>query len=616
MRVHPYRISGQPVEIRVVETPDDLAEFDAWCTAKAEAGAVVGFDTETSGLDVFSPGYRLRLCQFGDLTTAWVLPVEHGGPFAAAARKWLLRLPHLTIHNAPFDWLVCDEHLGVRLEELYPRTVDTKILATLVDPRQPQEGGIGTGLKSLAGHWIDPAAPDTQGDLTRVFRSLGLTKATGFAGIPLTNPTYELYAGLDVILGSWLLEVMRRVHRELDIRPKLVEYEHRLAFICAVMQRRGMVLDVEYVRKLDAELSGEAEEFALIAARYGVENINAPSQVADALVAMGEVLTDRTAGGQLRVDKAVLLALADRDLSWGRLDLRTPNPLAEAIVRAKRASKWRSTYASTFLETMDVRGRVHCNIQHQAARTARMAISRPALQTLPSGDGTIRRALLAEEREVIVAVDFTAVEMRVLAALADVRKMKAAIKAGADLHDYTAQLVYGPGFTPAHRKLAKGVGLATIYGGGAETIHRQTGAPLDEIQYARRTYGRVYPEIKRAANAWQREAFANNMILMSPVGRRLPLDRDRTYAAVNYMCQSTARDLLGQALINIQDAGALDLLRLPIHDEVVLSAPEAEAEEVRRIVERAMTMDLFGVRIDAKGKVGGRSWGTHYGLAA
>lgn len=238
-----------------------------------------------------------------------------------------------------------------------------------------------------------------------------------------------------------------------------------------------------------------------------------------------------------------------------------------------------------------------------------MSITRPALQTLPSGDWMIRRALLAESGEVIVAVDFTAVEMRVLAALADVRAMKAAIKAGADLHDYTAELVYGPGFTKAHRKLAKGVGLATIYGGGAETIHRQTGAPLEEVQYARRTYGRVYPEIKRASNAWQREAFANGMVLTSPVGRRLPLDRDRTYAAVNYLCQSTARDLLGQALINIQDAGLLDTLRLPIHDEVVLSAPKAEAEEVRRAVERAMTMDLFGVRIDAEGKVGGAAGG-------
>lgn len=300
MRVHPYRIAGQPVEIRVVETAEDLAQFDAWCTAKAEAGAAVGFDTETSGLDVFSPGYRLRLCQFGDLTTAWVLPVEYGGPFAAAARKWLLRLPQLAIHNAPFDWLVCDTHLGVSLEDLYPRTVDTKILATLVDPRQPQEGGTGTGLKPLAAHWIDPAAPDTQGDLTQVFRSLGLTKATGWGRIPITHATFELYAGLDVILGSWLLEVMRRVHRELAIRPKLVEYEHRLAFICAVMQRRGMVLDVEYVRELDEQLSREADEFARVAARYGVENINAPAQVTDALLGMGEQLADRTAGGSSR----------------------------------------------------------------------------------------------------------------------------------------------------------------------------------------------------------------------------------------------------------------------------------------------------------------------------
>ncbi|WP_088979774.1 hypothetical protein [Micromonospora echinospora] len=93
------------------------------------------------------------------------------------------------MHNAPFDLLTVDRHLGVRLEELGGRTFDTRVLAHLLDPRSPQEGGIGLGLKPLSAVYVDPDAPDTQDGLTAVFRSLGLTKATGWAGIPIDQET-------------------------------------------------------------------------------------------------------------------------------------------------------------------------------------------------------------------------------------------------------------------------------------------------------------------------------------------------------------------------------------------------------------------------------------------
>ncbi|MER5886830.1 DNA polymerase [Streptomyces sp. NPDC001941] len=599
--------------VHVVENADDCETFKDWAREKWRRGLPVAFDQETTGLDIYAPGYRCRLAQFGDETTAYVLPVELGEPFRDTVRSALRNLPELVIHNAPFDWLVADRHLGVTLEHLYPRTVDTKILATLIDPRQVSEGGVGTGLKPLAAALIDPDAPDTQEGLTAVFRSLKLTKATGWAGVRLDHPTYELYAGLDVLLTSRLLGILRGKHAQYGIRPALVEYEHRIAMICASMQRVGMVLDVPYAQGLDGELAEEAEKNAALATRYGVENVNSTRQVAEALAGMGEVLTERTASGAVKVDKAVMLALADRDLRWERTDVRTPNPLAEAVLRSKRAGKWRSAYASTFLETVDAGGRVHPTLSALQARTGRMSIARPALQTLPSSDQMIRRALLADEGHVICSTDFQAVELRVLAALADVRRMKAAIAAGEDLHGYTASLVYGPGYTPTHRKICKGLGFGKVYGGGAETIARQTGAPYDEVVSALRAYDRVYPEVKRASSAWQREARGNGYVTETVTGRRLPLDRDRTYAVVNYQVQSAARDVLGQALVNMHDADLLPYLRLPIHDEVVCSFPREDAAELAREVERCMTFDLYGVPITAEAEIGGRSWGSLYG---
>lgn len=613
MRVHEYRIAGEPVEVRVCDHPDDLAEFDAWAQGMADSGEPVAMDTETTGLDIFSPGHRLRLVQFGNDHVAYVIPVEMGRAWWAAALRWLRRLPRMVVHNAAYDLLVAERHMGLTLEETFPRVTDTKIIAALIDPRQPQDGGIGTGLKPLSAHWVDPTAPDTQEGLTAVFRSLKLTKATGWAGIPLDNPVYELYAGLDVLLTSRLLKVLRRVFTELGVRGALVPYEHRNALICATMQRAGMVLDEPYVRALDGELAEEAGTFADKAQRYGVENINSGRQVAEALVAMGEELTERTAGGALKVDKAVLLGLADRDLQWNRLDVRRPNPLAEAVVRSKRAGKWRSAYVSTFLETMDEYGRVHPNVNPLQARTGRMSINRPALQTLPSSDAMIRRALLADEGHVIVSCDFAAVEMRVLAALADVKRMKDAIRTGRDLHDFTAELVFGPGFTKAHRKLAKGIGFGKVYGGGATTIQRQTGAPMEQVRAALAAYDRAYPEIKRASARWQREAMSNGMVVETVTGRRQPLDRDRTYAVVNYMVQSAARDVLCQSLANMHDAGLLPYLRLPIHDEVIASVPAGEAKELAKAIEDCMTMELYGVMVDAEAEIGGRSWGSLYG---
>jgi DNA polymerase-1 len=290
------------------------------------------------------------------------------------------------------------------------------------------------------------------------------------------------------------------------------------------------------------------------------------------------------------------------------------NPLAEAVYHAKRAHKWRSSYAAKFLSAEDPNGRIHPSINTLQARTGRMSITGDlAAQTLPSSDWMIRRAILAEPGEVFVSVDFKAVELRVLAALAGVSRMQEAIREGRDLHDFTAELIYGPGFTPKQRKGAKGVGLGKVYGGGAETLAKQNGLPIEDVKHCLRVYNQIYPEVGRAGRRWQREARANGMVSVSVTGRRLPVDPKRAYAVTNYQCQSAARDVLGQALIELDSRGLTPLLRLPIHDEVVASVPKAEAEEITRTIVECMTMNIGGVAIDADGEVGGRSWGSLYG---
>lgn len=612
MKYFPYTIAGDETMTRVPETPADLDEFRRWVERKALAGAMVGADTETTGLDTFSPTYRLRTSQFGDARNAWVLQTEVSDRTAEAARWAFDALPRLVFHNATFDMLVLDRHLRVPLATLAPKVTDSKIIAHLFDPRPRHEGGYGLKLKELAERDVDPNAPDTQEDLTQVFHSIGETKDTGWAKIDINHPTYLQYAGLDAILVSRVLPVLEARLRKSGVQQSLVDFEHAVMLVCAKMERRGMLVDQEYVRPLVARLQEEAALHAGRAAKYGVTSVNAPKQVAAALVGMGETLTETTDSGALKVDKEILQPFADVDRDWARIGSRAPNPLADAVLRSKRAGKWAKSYGVAMRDGIDTAGRIHPKINSLQARTARMSISGPPLQQLPSGDWTIRRALLADPGHRIFSVDYSAVEMRVLAALADERTMKRAIAEGRDLHDFTAELIWGPNFTKKHRKMGKGVGFGKVYGGGAKTLSRQTGAPIAEVKAAIAAYDRVYPGVKRYSNRVQREARGHGYIVWTPVGRRLPLDRDRVYAATNYAVQSTARDVLCQALLDMDEKGLTDYLYLPIHDECLGSAPADIVEDVAREVGAAMAMDFFGVPLDTEPEVGGRSWGSLY----
>lgn len=609
-----HGVAGGTVNVHVPETTEDLDKFWKWFY-QARARGPIAIDTETTGLDIFGPSFRLRTVQFGDAHDAWVILYERGGYHESYARDALLRCRDILIHNAAYDWLVLGQCAGIPLEDLTPWTTDTRVLAALIDPRQPSEGGAGTALKPLSAKWVDPAAPDTQNGLTRVFNSLGLTKETGWAGIPLTNKTYLLYAGLDVIYTARLAPVLRRELARLGVRDQLVTYEHELARLCATMQRTGLLVDQEYAAPLARRLAEEAERFGTIAARYGVTSVGSPAQVAEALLGMGETLTERTDSGALKVDKAVLLPLADLDRDWQRIGAREPNPVAAAVLRAKRANKWGTSYAERFMSKLDAAGRIHPVISPLAARTGRMSVT-DGLHQLPSSDHVIRRAILAEPGHVMISTDFQAIEMRVLAALADVKRMKEGFLSGGekfDIHAYTARLIKGDAATPKDRKVFKGAGFGKVYGGGVTTIARQTGATESEIAQAVAAYDRAFPEIKRASSRWQRQAFQNGMVFVSATGRRLPLDRDRSYAVVNYACQSVARDVLGQAMLNIESAKLLEYCRLPIHDELLASAPAKDAKEIAHEFERCMTWPLYGVPIEAEAEVGGRSWGSLYG---
>ncbi|WNO28755.1 DNA polymerase I [Microbacterium phage FlameThrower] len=600
MRILTHVVAGDTCTIRIPETREDMQEFQDWLSSRIEAP--LALDTETTGLHVFGRAFNIRLVQVGDTREAWVLQAAlFGGWIEQAIRthkRWLL-------HNAAFDLQALNKVYGITIEEMTPKVVDTIILSKLVEPHRRG----GHKLKPLSEEHVDPMALDTADGLTEHFRRLGFTKETGWSLIPIDDELYNRYAGLDVIYTARLYEVLREKTREL-LLTVLAQFEHTIQGYLNLMRRKGMRVDLDYATRQREQFLREGEEhLRIVRDEYGVENLNSTRQVEAALLRSGAQLVERNKTG-FKVGKEVLLPLAGYDEYWNPIEgFENPNPLAEHIALGKRADRFANAYLGKFIDLADDEGRIHTNITGLEARTSRMAASDPPVQQLPAGDWKVRRALVADPGQSIISADYAQIEMRIVAELANIRKMKEAILNGLDLHGYTAELAYGPSYTKQNRTHMKGAGFGIIYGGGAKGLAPKLGITVAQATAVVRAYNRVYPEIKRYSNKLQRDAKANGMVLRSPTGRILALDRDRTYAAINYMIQSTAADVLKNALEALFTAGLGDHLLMPVHDELIAQAPDGEAQGVADAIRETMRTEIGSMPLDSDGVVYGWSWG-------
>ncbi|QDH92419.1 DNA polymerase I [Microbacterium phage Celaena] len=600
MRTLTHVVAGDTCTIRIPETREDMQEFQDWLSSRVEAP--LALDTETTGLHVFGRSFNIRLVQFGDTREAWVLQAAlFGGWIEQAIRghkRWLL-------HNAAFDLQAINKVYGITIEEMTSKVVDTIILSKLVEPHRRG----GHKLKPLSEEHVDPQALDTADGLTAHFNRLGFTKETGWSLIPIDDELYNRYAGLDVIYTARLYEVLREKTREL-LLTVLAQFEHTIQGYLNLMRRKGMRVDLDYAARQREQFLREGEEhLRIVRDEYGVENLNSTRQVEAALLRSGAQLVERNKTG-FKVGKEVLLPLAGYDEYWNPIEgFENPNPLAEHIALGKRADRFANAYLGKFIDLADDEGRIHTNITGLEARTSRMAASDPPVQQLPAGDWKVRRALVADPGQSIISADYAQIEMRIVAELANIRKMKEAILNGLDLHGYTAELAYGPSYTKQNRTHMKGAGFGIIYGGGAKGLAPKLGITVAQATAVVRAYNRVYPEIKRYSNKLQRDAKANGMVLRSPTGRILALDRDRTYAAINYMIQSTAADVLKNALEALFTAGLGDHLLMPVHDELIAQAPDGEAQEVADAIRETMRTEIGSMPLDSDGVVYGWSWG-------
>lgn len=581
-----FQYQGQPVQgkILVPETKEDLSVFFDWFASTE--GRILACDTETTGLDVYSDTFELRTIQIGMGLNAWVLPYHLLDDVSWLAERDLI------FQNAAYDYNVIRKVTGLQLD--WGRIVDTKILAHLVDSRPTSVGGTGHSLQELTAYYIDPElASKVKGSMTEMAKSLKVKKDVVFKEISVWDETYLRYAGTDVILAYALYNIL------LPLVPQpskgLLRREHEVARVCAEIEYNGMLLDVEYSTGLRDEYNATADYYeALAYAEYGLEKIASAREIASIAQEEGYSLTKLTNSGEYAMDEGVLKGLAEKGFR-----------LAEYVLAAKKYRKWSKTWVEKFLDSADSDNRCHANINPLQARTGRMSITGIPAQTLPSGDWVVRRCFIPEPGYVMLSCDYQTQELRVLAALSGDPTMQDAFKHDKDLHQMTADA------SGVDRSVGKTVNFAYVYGSGPANIAETCSITVDKAKEVMKGFENSYPLVKTYNQKLQKEAQMKGYIV-TPSGRVLDVDKDRPYSALNYVVQSTSRDITCAALLRLDAAGYTKYIRLPIHDEMLFCVPEDEAEELAKTLSEIMACDFAGVHIGTDADVYGPSWGHGY----
>ncbi|MGW1673261.1 DNA polymerase [Streptomyces sp. NPDC002324] len=588
-----YRLKGQPISIRVVESEGDLSAFEEFISRHR----ILGFDTETTGLDWWAPDFRCRLAQFGTGSETWVIPVDLGPVFAEAVRRALRRLEWLVAHNGTYDLHVVEQTLGIPMEELAPKMWDTSLLAHLVDPRAVKERGPGLKLEELTKFYIcEETADEVKGSMTSIAKRYKTTKEKIWKLVELFDPDFLLYAGMDPALAYRLFQILYRLVPYRSKERGLIGWEHRLSHVTAKLERTGYIIDVEYAEMRCAELLDEQQNWEAVAHSFGVENPNSNQQLIEVFQSLGVKLTKRTKPsknhpkGQLAMDDDVLSGLK--------------HPLADAVIKSRKAGKWRKTWFERALNGRGPDNRVHASINSLQARTSRMSISGsiPA-QTFPSGDGYVRNMFLADEGHVSCSIDFGNMELRYLAAFSRDPTMLDAFLNGRDLHQITADAAGVP------RKIGKMANFLTVYGGGWGALMEQAHIDEETARKVLDAFAATYPGVGAFGRRLADEARKTGFVYTA-TGRRLPVDPGKWFRALNYFIQGGSRDVTARALLKLDAAGFTPYMRLPIHDEIVFSFPEKEARDMARDAAKIMEFPVQGLLIPADAEIGGRSWGS------
>jgi DNA polymerase-1 len=599
------------IRLELVDSVEQAQRFIHWLGERRPHNAIA-IDTETGELpggkrdDALSPWHgQLRLVQVGDGQTGWSIPWnEWNGVFYEAMDKFD---GPLVCHNIAFEARWFDVHSRWKMP--WERAHDTMIMAHLIDP-------LGSGaLKRLTSQYVDPQAAALQSQLDEGLVKNGWTWGT----VPIDYQPYWAYGALDPILTMRLWEMFWDKCGPEGPYSRAYELEMNTRRIVTRMELNGARLDLDYSKRKYQELVDYTEQVKEWGkANYNGLSITSNAQLVRQFEALGAEITQTTPSGA-KSASADQLKLLLRD---GTPEIQL---LADTVLKQRKADKLASTYFSNFIND-NVNGFVHPSVKTLGARTGRMSIQNPALQTLPKGDDTVRRAFLPKDDDhVIITSDLDQVEFRMFSSMSQdenlISLFNLADATGSDPFTEIGREIYADPTmqkSDKRRGLIKGVVYGRLYGAGVAKQALTAGVPEEQMRAVSNAFDERFPGMalfqKKVEDVGMRRLKAEGQGYVNTwTGRRLPCDEDRVYTLVNYLIQGGAAEVFKSNLVKLDQADLTELLIVPVHDEIVLNAPREDAAEIQQIVRECMTT-REGWAVPLTADVDGplENWGAKY----
>lgn len=562
-------------------------------------------DVETTGYPIGHADFALRTVQLGDEHLAVVLDPHDTTPGGQAdvARRHLAAARVLHAHSATADLIPLALAGLLDLESGWDRMDDTVVWAKLVDP---QLTGSDPSLKQISKAMLGEAALSAPADEARkaLFKAGGWltdTKVTtpvarsGWAQVDPTCETQLRYAASDVLDDAAIARRLPPVPTEQWHRERTAQR------MTARIAHRGLRVDGEQVQRLLATHTAAREDYADMVRQYGVENPGSDQQVGDALTRLGAALP-RTATGKASVAKSVLNPLRHAEGAVG--------DLAAAVLDFRH----HDTAVGTFLEpyhqlVVNGDGRARPTVYTLGADTGRMSCVRPNLQQVPR-EGGFRACITADPGHVLISADFSGVELRVAAALSGDANLAAIVADPArDIHREIAQVVWGPNAGKAERYQAKRKVFGRLYGSGITGLVTSDPPVSEAVAHA---IVDAMDQMTPGLSEWSRMVSggvrAGRTQFQTYSGRVIHLAKNEPHKAPNYCIQGTARELLIDALLRWRETPWGDATLLPVHDELVVMVPEADATAATQALVAAMTTNLHGIDIKVDPSTPSYAW--------
>lgn len=584
---------------RVVDFSDVLA-FNDWLVSGPLQHGVIGVDTESTGLDRHND--RIRLVQVGDSEQGWSLQWDRwSGLFIDAMNRFN---GSILMFNAPFD-----HHFIKKAGFTLPwhRIMDVLPMVKLLDP------GKRNRLKPAAGRYVDPFAASAQKELDEAI------KRFGWDGVNVNFPSYWQYAALDPVLT--VLLAVKLAPLIMAGGPNLCrayDVENAVLSVLSGMTDKGIPVNVNYAREQRAKITQYSGQVAVyLRDKYGLRNKDgSPAtgsnlKVVEKLMEFGFEFSKYTESGAVSLTAEILEGI--------------DHELAQLVLKKRKLDKIGSTYLDHYINH-NVDGRVHPSINSMGAITGRMSVANPNFQNLPRGASKsaaiVRNCVEFTAGHVGMFCDFAQIETRLMAHLSGDPGLIEAFHQPEDFFVTLARNVFSdPSIDKKHplRNVIKTWTYATIYGAGLEKQAKTAGMTVVQMQGIVRRIHDAYPGIKRfqdevATTAMRNRRETGEAFYICPMsGRKHVAEKGREYALVNHLIQGMAAYFFKIKLLELSAAGLDEYMILPVHDEIILEVPIAEAEHVAKVLMEIMNDNTtFSVPVQAEVSYGYR-WGEKHG---